>query len=915
RQAYEKAIASLVSLWEQNPQRRRLFADLAEPALAARKLGNAAQEAVVLEKYAQAGGGLYDPAVLGRYYELLADLKQDVKITQISQTDRRMIPALVNALIDRNNLTLARTVLQNYGRRKTPVWTTTQLAMTGTELRDSTPQVAAAFNTVLNLRPIGDLLGVPADASRLLYGAEWYFYARSYGMHLHRLKDPQAEAYLPAQIEFAPVSAARQAQVGEFRVQNNELPPALAHFEQALELEPASLQGLDGQAVVWMKQGQTEKAIANWLKLLASQEEMFSFPKLQRVLERVREFKLEGTFREPVEKFLKTYVKRNQTYGIAVVLPPALELFGSADERVALLTRLASQTEAFPFVERLLRLPAIEAGRLPLQPLYEAAIAWQRTRLGSLGGEDQNFQQGQLREFEFKFVEYLLQSAARTQPAPRGATTPLPPAPLAGGDGRREGGTARAETLLASLEREYVPPVQNEMVPVSDPVFRRIQFLKAQLYLQTNRAEPAKSLLQSLYQRTGPITSRKEDYLKAADLLAKARLSVAARAVRQEMYEELLRQDPLVNAHSVGLAEVLLESKQPAKSLAVLERMRHSGMANEEGHRLAAQLLWKYRSTRLDAASPVTLGDKAKEVWRDLLRINPFATDDRLQLAEALGRAGAVESQGLLKSVLESRASTYGQQVEVARIAGKTGAQGLNFAAAELRFIAALEAWRSVPKPTTPAPTLPAMPDAYYAPIYAAGTAGRATTLPPLESLRRALYLDPSGGQKVGTNSRLFAALVRGFDRAKRPGLMVDVFEQHGGGYGPRLFQYADVHRGREADSGNPLEGSDTDEVTGPPPMTAISASAAEKVALMKLVIAAYGSLQADDLAAQLARNSAALLASNRQAFLAQARQLDEKARQLAEALAARYSVNDTLGEELSRRKPVSRPRRERVRS
>jgi len=220
RQAYEKAVASLVSLWEQNPQRQRLFPDLVDPALAARKLGNAEQEAVVLEKYAQASGGLYDPAVLGRYYELLAELKQDAKITQISQTDRRIIPVLVNALIDRNNLTLARTVLQNYGRRKTPVWTTTQLAMTGAELKDSTPQVAAAFNTVLNLKPIGELLGVSADINRFLYGAEWYFYARSYGIHLHRLKDREAEAYLPAQIEFAPVSSARQAQVGQFRLQN-----------------------------------------------------------------------------------------------------------------------------------------------------------------------------------------------------------------------------------------------------------------------------------------------------------------------------------------------------------------------------------------------------------------------------------------------------------------------------------------------------------------------------------------------------------------------------------------------------------------------------------------------------------------------------------------------------------------------
>ena len=365
-----------------------------------------------------------------------------------------MIPALVNALIDRNNLTLARTVLQNYGRRKTPVWTTTQLAMTGAELKDSTPQVSAAFSTVLNLKPIGELVGVPADASRLLYGAEWYFYARSYGMHLHRLKDPLAEAYLPAQVEFAPVSAARQAQVGEFRLQNNELSPALAYFEQTLELEPANLQGLDGQAVVWMKQGQTEKATANWLKLLASQDEMFSFAKLQRVLERVREFKLEATFREPVEKFLKTYVKRNQTYGIGVVLPPAVELFGSADEKVALLTRLAAQTEAFPFVERLLRLPVIERW-----PAAASAVVRGRHRVAAHARSALSvvrikvFSKSQLREFEFRFAEYLLQSAARTQPAPRSAVStmpaPSPPAPLPQGEGGRrpgEGGQAsRAE--------------------------------------------------------------------------------------------------------------------------------------------------------------------------------------------------------------------------------------------------------------------------------------------------------------------------------------------------------------------------------------------------------------------------------------------------------------------------------------
>jgi hypothetical protein len=279
-------------------------------------------------------------------------------------------------------------------------------------------------------------------------------------------------------------------------------------------------------------------------------------------------------------------------------------------------------------------------------------------------------------------------------------------------------------------------------------------------------------------------------------------------------------------------------------------------------------------------------------------------------------KSGGAESQALLKSVLESRNSIYAQQVEAARIAGKIGAPGLNFASEELRYIAGVESWRSVPKPATPAPPVPALPGIYNAPIHAASPTGGAVALPSLESLRRALYVHPpSGGQKDVWESRLFAALIRAFNRARKPGLLVDLFEQHAGWYGPRLFQYHEARRGREMESANSLDEPEAEQSAGPLPMTTISASPADKVALMKLVIAAYDSLQAYDLAAQQARNAAALTGSNRQVFLTQSRQLEDKARRAEEAQASRFSVSDTLGEELSRRTPVSRPRRERVRS
>lgn len=887
RQAYEKAASSLVSLWERNPQRQRLFSDLIEPALAARKLGEAALEMSILEKYAGASGGLFNPAVLQRYYELLAELNQETRILQISQRDTRLIPALANALIDRQKLELARAVIQNYGRRKTPVWTATQLAMTGAYLGDSTPQVAAAFNSVLNLKPIGELLGAPADESRLLYSAEWYFYARRFGEHLFRLKNPQADEILAAQIEFAPVSSFRQAQLGRFYLENLQLPKAQTHFEQALELEPASSHALDGQALVWMKQNETQRATENWLKMLAWQDQQFSLPGLQQVLQRVREFRLEAAFRKPAEDFLKSYVKRNQTYGIEKVLPPALEIFGSPAEKSALLKTLAEQTQTFPFVERLLRLRQIQDANLPLEPVYESAIEWQRRRLEELGGEDRNFQLGQLIEFELGFAEVLLKSR----------------------------GEGRVEALLDRIQQDLEGLHGGSSALLSDPISRRVQFLRAQLFLQTNRAEAAKALLQSIYQRKEPIHRRREDYQRAAGLLRQARLPVAARAVSAELYLELIKSDPLLDANYIGLAQVYLEGKQPAAALETLEKMRLSSADNQEGYRLAAELLWRYRSTKLDN-SGATLGDKAREVWRNLLKLNPQAWEGRLRLAEVAGRANLPEAQGLLKAVIEARQSTYQQKVEAARIAGRTGATGLTFESAELRAIAEIESRRNAPKSAVSAFPALSLPGGFYGPLHAARSPVAPGAAPALDNLRQALFLRPmSGGTQEAHNSRLFGELIKALERARKPGLLVDLFEQYGN---PRRSDSHFHYDTRLEDGAGALNDTLIEFEEGslaPQPLAGFSLAPAEKVTLVKAVINAYVALEAYDSAAQVARAAASIAAASRQEFDRQARQLETRARQASEAWAARFSVSDTLGEELSQRKPLNRPRRARVRS
>ena len=195
--------------------------------------------------------------------------------------------------------------------------------------------------------------------------------------------------------------------------------------------------------------------------------------------------------------------------------------------------------------------------------------------------------------------------------------------------------------------------------------------LKTQLYLQTNRAEPARAC--SSHSISGPNRSSRKR-LPRRRILAKARLPVAARAVRQEMYENC-------SAGSFGECSFRGFGGSSYRAAALQGcgcpgSVRHSGIANE-GHRLA-QLWRKYRLTKLDAASPVTLGDKAK---RGLAR---SAQDQSVcGRPTATGRSAWQAGSGGKPGDFEVGARIAGQHLDPAGGScadcwKKTGAQGLN---------------------------------------------------------------------------------------------------------------------------------------------------------------------------------------------------------------------------------------------
>ena len=895
RQAYDRASEVLTSLWERNPLRDRDVHHLIEPAVAARKTGDAHRELAILERYFNHCGSLYDPSFLRRYYELLVQLNQEARILEISQKDVRRIPDLINVLIDHNQQTLAQKVIGNYGKRLSPVWTRVQQAMTGFYFKDASPSFASEFSSALNLKPIGELIKLPPNAREFLYGPEWYYYAGAYGRYLFFLQRPQAADYLIAPSEFAPVSAPRQVQLGEFFFDKNQADPAIPRFENALELDSQSIPALDGQALAWMKLGQREKAVANWQIVLKSEERSFSLSNWQLLLQRIRQFQLQEAFHQPLEAFLKKYVKWNHVFQLDVVVLPALECFEPSEAKVSLLKDLARETQTFSFIEHLLQLPQFmrlnEKSRLPLQTLYAVAIESQRDHLKELGGDTFQFELNKLVEFQLKAVEFLLKNHLESL----------------------------VEPILKDIMAATTPA--NEAVRKSmEPLQRRARFLQVQLLLQTGAQEEALRQLNAIVERQGTIYDRRDDYIKAAQLLRSAKLPEESLKVQVRLYQQLIQVEPGVNANYLGLAEAFLKGGQTGMALALVQQMLTVQIDNSDGYLQGSALLAKYGTAKPNRSpnesSPVDLQQKSREILANLMKMNPFDFEAGLRLAGMADAGSSNQAHPLLKHVLESPQSSYVQKVQAAKLAGRLNIQNLPLGSSELQILAELA--HGATQAASPVPNLSSISAlAYFARLSAALSKSGSLSTGKMEWLRQALYVKPfEQGKKSDTSTALFAELLKAYASSKQPRLLVDLFEQNGYA-GAGYYQYLPGGEAvEEAPRGERLgEAGETESYSGPMPLLEYSLTASRKAAILKLVVKAYSDLEDYAMAAQVARQAALIDPAGRQSFDQQSVQLEARNERFRKEWSSRFSVNDKLGEEFSTRQPVPRPKRRLVRS
>ncbi|MEW5974493.1 MAG: hypothetical protein AB1898_01685 [Acidobacteriota bacterium] len=895
RQAYLKAAEVLVLIYQQNPRRSGDFHELADAAEAARKAGLDERELTILENYAEVSGALYDPGLLHRYHELLVALKRTDRILAISQTDPREVPELINLLIDSGQKSLAETVIRNYGRRHPPVWTQTQLAMTGAYLRDPSPQVAAQFATVLDVQAIGELLKATPDPSNRLYDGDWYFYATAYGKYLRFLKKPVAGDFEVAQLEYAPVSAPRQAQLGHLLLTAGDLERGLIFFSQALELDEKQVAALDGQAQVWMQRGQAEKAVKNWLMLLEDQDRAFNQPSLHLVLSRVAQNRLQSRFNTALEGFLKSYVKRNGIYLLDRFLPDAVQLFGSPDRRVALLSTLARQTESLPFAEYVMNSPAFgrtqDRPRLPLRPLFEVAVQWQQARMESLGGDNLQFEANRLQEFRLKAAQYLLD----------------------------EGDSAAAETYLEPILSASQPRWISDQVEESQAsLLKRAKFLKARLLLQTGRTAEAQALLRSVYGREAPIQQRREDYLESARLLSQANLTTESRKILSELHSQMIRVEPATNAHYVGLAEVHILEGRIDDGLEVLRRMCRAQEDNLEGYRLAADLFYRQSLNSTSSATALVLEKHAVSFLQDLIRLDPFDFDSKLRLAGFTHALASQPASDLLRSVLETPSSSYVEKVKAARLAGIRGIAALPFSSAELQYVARMNGSSGTAPAMTDRRAALTQPNAYFA---ALETASKATEEQPelkLEALTLALQIRPFGkGTKDEFDVLLLDHLMHSYSYTRRFDLLIDLFEQVSRNLHRQFGRYQGDTATFSAQLAN-LERWESPEPFEylPLPFSEFELPSAKRLALLGLTMKAYEERRQLESAAILATLGMQLADNPEEAraFRVQTERLTQEAKTQIQDLAGRFSVSDKLGEEFSTRQPAARPRRERVR-
>jgi tetratricopeptide (TPR) repeat protein/Tfp pilus assembly protein PilF len=685
-----------------------------------RSAGDAADELRVLKIRAARPNPRAD--VLQRYAELLVSFDpQGVPAAAWSGPDK-VRDAVANAAVESGGADLALRAVIARGRGLPAVWTKAYTGLAGLYYRDGTPTVNAAFLDALGNATIGERIDKPVDRDKQLAGGLWFYYGSSYGVYLSALKRPDAEDFLPAEIEQSPADAEAYGRLADRYDENGNSAAAFADYQRALELNPNLGRIYDREAVILWQQGKHDDAIAHWKSAfeqfaLRLEKNFYTATRedVVNALGNIGRRRLLAAVREPVGKVVRDYLSRDN--GDSPLVQAAVEAAGDPVAGIDWIADLARSADnpvsALESVSNAEWIPVAGRGRI-----LTRLVAIAREQAAVAYGEGRRNKIEALRAYQRRLALWLIDNGQ-----PQAAEAELATMP------REEAGWAGAMAAESNSEGSDQP----ELAGMNEEA----GWLSIQLEIRIAAARGTLDALVEKYRREPEKAPPFAALAAAATALREHGDKASALRVLEFAYARALEQRDLAASNFLGLAEVRLEEGNIAGAQALLRRMTMVSGPPFENLEAAAKLLEKFNR---DA--------EAVEFLEAEVHATPWNAQARVDLAVARLKAGQ-DRVGSLKSLTDAAGQSgavYQTRVAAAEALGRQNAAALHAGSAELDLLGG-------PGPI-PAENA-AKPYFYFARVAAAGHANDPAL--KVQLLLDAIAIDPHADQ---TRLALFDAAI-----------------------------------------------------------------------------------------------------------------------------------------------------------
>lgn len=299
---------------------------LAQAAQAYRDAGDTANEirltsSLVRDKDAQ---------LRNRYFDLLLRRDPPALTALAGSRDTDLADAALNYTVAHGSEVQALTAVANRSAGLDPVWRPASASLVQTYFGSSAPGAVnlADFNRALAANStIAARLAAAADPKRQLTGGAFFYYASRYGIFLTTVHDPSqtlpdAEDFLPAELENSPASPARYLNLARTYAEAHAVDAAVAEYNHALELSASDAAIEDELANMLYRAGRHDDAQIHWHRALAILTRMQQraiypeswFTSLETVVRHLGETHLTAAFRPEIETIVGPYLAKNGNY-------------------------------------------------------------------------------------------------------------------------------------------------------------------------------------------------------------------------------------------------------------------------------------------------------------------------------------------------------------------------------------------------------------------------------------------------------------------------------------------------------------------------------------------------------------------------------------------------------------------------